>query len=272
MRIAIMIAVAAGFCRSQTRFEVASLKPSPTPPTHMAYVMNDSTVDLGTISLKILIQVAYRMEPYQVSAPDWMVTTRFDILAKLPAQANKTQIPEMLQALLAERFGLLVHREAKEQQVYALVVGKDGPKLKDGAADNSHPDMAKFLDGRRLLSKIDTEDGFWTMTQLDEHRFFDAPRMTMPELAHTLKDYVDDPVVDMTGLTGAYQVSLEVPTVRQMRAVRNASAATAGVASDPDGGVSVFASVQKLGLVLEHRKAPVEHLVVDHAEKVPTEN
>jgi uncharacterized protein (TIGR03435 family) len=272
MRIAIIMAVAAGLCQAQTGFEVASVKPSPTPPTHRAFTMNDSAVDLGAIPLKILIQIAYRMEPYQVTAPDWIATTQFDILAKLPAGAHKTQIPEMLQALLVERFGLVAHRESKEQQVYALIAGKDGPKLKEGAADNSHPDMAKFLEGRRLLSKINTEDGFWTMTQLDEHRFFDAPRMTMPELARTLKDYVDDPVIDMTGLTGAYQVSLEVPTVRQMRAAQNPSPATAGVASDPDGGVSVFASVQKLGLVLEHRKAPVEHLVVDHAEKVPMEN
>lgn len=272
MRIAIIMAVAAGLCQAQTRFEVASVKLSPMPPTHMAYTMNDSTVDFGALSLKFLIQTAYRMEPYQIVSPDWMATTRFDILAKLPAGANKTQIPEMLQALLAERFGLTVHRESKEQQVYALVVGRDGPKLKDGAANNSHPDLAKFLEGRRLLSKIDTEDGFWTMTQIDEHRFFDAPRMTMPELARTLKDYFDDPVVDLTGLTGAYRVSLEVPTVRQMRAAQNASATAAGVASDPDGGISVFASVQKLGLALEHRKAPVEHLVVDHAEKAPTEN
>lgn len=272
MRIVIIIAVAAGLCQPQTRFEVASVKPSPTPPTHRAYTMSDSTVDLGAISLKILIQIAYRMDPYQVSAPDWMATTRFDILAKPQASANKAQIPEMLQALLVERFGLVAHRDSREQQVYALIAGKDGPKLKEGAADNRHPDMAKFLEGRRLLSKMNTEDGFWTITQLDEHRFFDAPRMTMPKLARTLKDYVDDPVVDMTRLTGGYQVSLEVPSGRQMRAAQNASAATAGAASDPDGGVSVFASVQKLGLALEHRKAPVEHLVVDHAEKVPTEN
>jgi uncharacterized protein (TIGR03435 family) len=266
------MAVVAGLCESQTRFEVASVKPSPTPPTHRAYTMNDSTVDLGAIPLKILIQIAYRMEPYQVSAPDWMSTTQFDILAKLPTGASKTQIPQMLQALLTDRFGLEAHRETKEQQIYALVVAKDGPKLKEGAADNSHPDMTKFLEGRRLLSKINTQDGFWTMTQLDEHRIFDARRMTMSELARTLKDYVDDPVVDTTGLTGAYQVSLEVPTVRPMRAAQNASPAAAGVASDPDGGVSIFASVQKLGLALEHRKAPVEQLVVDHAEKIPKED
>ncbi len=152
-----------------------------------------------------------------------MATTRFDILAKLPDGANKTQIPEMLQALLADRFGLAVHREAKEQQVYALAVGKDGPKLKDGAADNSHPDMAAFLTGRRLLSKVITDDGFWTVTQVEGRRIFDAPRITMSELARMLGDYVEEPVIDMTGLSGSYQVSdLEIPlSVRQACAAQN---------------------------------------------------
>jgi uncharacterized protein (TIGR03435 family) len=162
MQIAIIMAAIAGLCQSQTRSEVASVKPSRMPPTHMAYVMNDSTVDLGAISLKVLTQIAYRMEPYQVTALDWTATTRFNILAKLPAGANKTQIPEMLQAVLAERFGLVVHRESKEQQVYALVVGKDGPKLKEGAADNQREDMAAFMNGRKILTRQNTEDGFWT--------------------------------------------------------------------------------------------------------------
>ena len=179
MQIVIMMAVAAGLCQSQTRFEVASVKPSPTPPTHRAYTMNDSTVDLGAISLKILVQTAYRMEPYQVTAPEWMETTRFDILAKPPAGTNKTQIPEMLQALLTERLGLVAHLESKEQEVYALAVGKDGPKLKEGAADNSHPDMAVFMNGRRILTKQNTEDGFWTVSLYNGRKVFDAPRITM---------------------------------------------------------------------------------------------
>lgn len=268
MRIAFIMAVAAGLCQSQTRFEVASVKPSPTPPTHFAYTMNDNTVDLGAISLKILLQIAYRMEPYQITAPDWMAATRFDVLAKMPSGANKTQIPEMLQALLAERFMMATHREAREQQVYALATGKNGPALKEGASDNSHPDMAKFMAGRRLLSKISTDDGFWTITQVDGRRMFDAPRITMPELARTLMPYAEgEPVIDVTGLKGVYQVSLEVPMP-----TRDGPAGPAGMAPDPLGGVSIFSSVQKLGLALEHRKMPVEHLVVDRAEKVPTEN
>lgn len=267
-----MMAVVAGFCQSQTRFEVASVKPSPTPPTHRAYTMNDSTVDLGAISLKILIQIAYRMEPYQVSAPDWMATTQFDILAKLAAGTNKTQIPEMLQTLLAERFGLVVHRKTEEQQVYALVVGKDGPQLKDGAEDNRHPDTAPFWNGRRILSKQETEDGFWSVSLLNGRRVFDAPRITMPELARMLMPYVDDPVIDMTGLKGVWQVAnLEVPREVRLGAMLARNGGPTPAPPDPEG-VSIFTSVQKLGLALEHRKMPVEHLVVDHAEKVPTEN
>jgi uncharacterized protein (TIGR03435 family) len=271
MRIAIVMAVAAGFCQSQTRFEVASVKPSPVPPTHMAYTTNDSTADLGALSLKFPIQTAYRMEPYQVSAPHWIATTRFEILAKLPADANKTQIPEMLQALLLERFGWSVHRESKEQQVYALVVGKDGPKLKDGAADNQRADMAAFMNGRRIVNRYITEDGFWSVSLFNGRKVFDAQRITMPELARTLMPYVEDPVVDMTGLKGVWQVAdLEVPREAGLPA-KLASMGISVPAADPDG-VSIFTSVQKLGLALEHRNAPVEHVVVDRAEKVPTEN
>lgn len=77
-------------------------------------------------------------------------------------------------------------------------------------------------------------------------------------------------MIDMTELKGAYQVSLEVPL--EARAARVAVRNAAGTTIDPEGGVSIFASVQKLGLALEHRKATVEHLVVDHTEKVPTDN
>ena len=275
MRILILIVAAMRLAGAQ--FEVASVKPSAIPPTHLAYVMSDTRVDLGFISLKFLIQTAYRVEAYQVSGPEWMATSRFDVLAKLPDGATKEQIPEMLQSLLADRFGLVLHKEPREQQVYALLIEKDGPKLKEGAADNSHPDLS-FLNGRRLLTKMNTEDGgFWTISQLNGPRIFDASRITLPELARTLTAYVDIPVVDMTGLKGAYQVSLEVPLEIRAAALRMAALTSTGAIAPGDTpettwGASIFKSVQKLGLTLEKRKAPVETLVIDHAEKVPTEN
>ena len=121
-----MIGIAlAGLCAAQ-QFEVASVKPSGTPP-HLVYAIDSSRVDIGFTPLKSLIVLAYRVQAYQVDGPDWLASARFDLLAKLPAGATKEQVPEMLRALLAERFRLVAHHENKEQQVYALLPGKDGP-------------------------------------------------------------------------------------------------------------------------------------------------
>ena len=83
--------------------------------------------------LKNLIQSAYRVKSYQVSGPAWLDSERFEIIAKLPEGASQEQVPEMLQKLLQERFGLKLHRETKELPIYALVVGKNGPKLEEVA-------------------------------------------------------------------------------------------------------------------------------------------
>jgi uncharacterized protein (TIGR03435 family) len=274
MRVPVVIgifAIVASTAAAGPQFEVASVKPSAMPPVHIAYTMSDARVDIAPMGLKYLIQLAYGVEAYQIDGPDWIATTRFDILAKLPAGSTKGQIPEMLQALLADRFGLVFHREPREQQIYALLVGKGGPKLKEAAADNTHSDDPAFRTGRRIMTKYDTEDGFWSVSLVDGRRVFDAPRITMTELARMLMPFVEEPVVDLTGLKGAWQVvALEVP--QEVRFAAMLPPRPAGTASDPDGGVSLFSSVQKLGLSLEKRKAPVEHLIVDHAERTPKEN
>ena len=82
------------------------------------------------MSLYGLILTAYRLEDYQLTGPDWMIMDTFDILANMPESATKEQLPEFLQAMLAERFGLVVRRESKEQSIYALTVGKGGPSLR----------------------------------------------------------------------------------------------------------------------------------------------
>ena len=128
-------------------FEVASIKPAAplnrgqifSGQAHAGMKVDAARVDIGSMSLADLIRVAYRVKPYQISGPDWMASERFDVLAKLPEGASSGQVPEMLQALLAERFKLAVHRESKEHAVYALVVGKNGPKLKESPPDADAP-------------------------------------------------------------------------------------------------------------------------------------
>lgn len=278
MRIAIIIFVAIGVCQAQTppahglQFEVASVKPSPTPPA-MKYAVDDTRAELRGMSLKALITAAFGVESYQITAPDWTSTALFDISAKLPDGTNKNQFPQMLLTLLTDRFGLAAHHEAKEQQVYALLPAAEGPRLSPAAADNND---RTFVTGRAILSKIMTPegDGFWSVSALNGRNVFDAERITMPELATSIKQYVDDPVIDMTGLQGYWQVRIDVPrnTARRQAvfAASSAGAPSDGLAA-PEG-VSIFSSLQKLGLLLEHRKASVDHIVVDHVEKTPTEN
>ena len=125
-------------------FEVASIRPA--APLDMAKIM--AAVQAGQspkigpqvgaeraeytyMALRDLIALAYGVKPYQISGPDWLANQRFDIVAKLPAGASKDDAPAMLQALLADRFGLVIHRSSAEHPVLALLVGKGGPKLRE---------------------------------------------------------------------------------------------------------------------------------------------
>ena len=122
-------------------FNVASIKPSePITPAmvqagriHAGMRIDGARVDIGNFTLLQLITKAYDVKTYQVQGPSWMtpMAQRFDIVANLPAGATKEQVPQMLQALLAERFKLVIHRDTKEHNVYALVVAKGGAKIKE---------------------------------------------------------------------------------------------------------------------------------------------
>ena len=131
-------------------FEVANITPAAQPSPelfrsgkiHIGMTSDATRVDIGGMPLTTAIQQAFRVKPFQVAAPDWARESRWDILAKIPEGGSQEQIPEMLQALLADRFKLVIHHEQREQPVYELVVGKGGPKLEaseagDEAAGNA---------------------------------------------------------------------------------------------------------------------------------------
>jgi uncharacterized protein (TIGR03435 family) len=126
-------------------FEVASIKPAP-PPTGMGLRImmrgGPGTPDPGQItysnvSLKNVLMNAYAVKGYQINGPKWLDSERFDIVAKIPKGATKEQFQVMLQNLLAERFKLTLHHETKELPMYALVVGKGGPKMKETVDDTA---------------------------------------------------------------------------------------------------------------------------------------
>ena len=300
--------LAAGSLLGQTpAFEVASIKPSePITPAmvasgklHAGMKIDGKRVDIGNFGLMQLICKAYDVKNYQVSGPSWLQTVglagqRFDIVANLPEGATKEQIPQMLQALLAERFKLAIHRDSKDQAVYAMVVAKGGLKIQESGAPAAAPDAEApnpAVTGSNSVSINQTKGGAvvsdgagkqqkMTPSPDGKSMRLEMSGFTMAEFAEGLTPLVDHPIVDMTGLTGKYQATLDISMQDLMNAARAAGAAVPAASADPshpadaasDPGGSIFTSIQSLGLKLEARKSPMSFIVVDHVEKMPTEN
>ncbi|MGA3189216.1 MAG: TIGR03435 family protein [Bryobacteraceae bacterium] len=294
-------------------FEVASIKPSgPLDPVaiqsgkmRIGMKVDGAICDIGAFSLKDLIRTAYEVKDFQISGPDWlgsaMNAQRFNIQATMPEGATEKQVPQMLQALLAERFKLVIHRETKDHAVYALIVGKGGPKLKESEPDPAAPEVPEepkkgetvmgqgssqvrisgSMEGGKGITIKGGPQGQMHMTMADGKMHMEAAKMTMSAFADMLTPFVDRPVVDMTELKGNYQVALDLSMDDLKNVARAAGmgmAASGGDggkaltdASDPSGS-SIFVSVQQLGLKLDARKAPLLLIVIDHLEKAPTEN
>src|ERR1700683_2496049 len=116
------------------QFEVASLRPSaPTPDGQVSVGVHidGSQVRVVSLSLRDYLAIAYRTKGNMISGPDWTGSERFDISATIPAGGTTAQLPEMFQALLADRFQVKLHKDKKEFPVYALLVGKGPLKLKE---------------------------------------------------------------------------------------------------------------------------------------------
>jgi uncharacterized protein (TIGR03435 family) len=214
----------------------------------------------------------------------------------------------MLQALLADRFKLVLHRDNTEHAVYALVVAKGGPKLKDAVPDadpaaapaeppkgaitigsgESQMQISGSPQGGQGMVISSAQTGKMHITMSPEGTMqLAVEKMNMAAFADALSQFVDRPVIDMTGLKGNYQVALNL-TMADLMTVARASgfsmpgmasipamtgaARPADAASDPSASSSIFTAVQQLGLKLDPQKQPIERLVIDHLEKMPTEN
>jgi uncharacterized protein (TIGR03435 family) len=183
----------------------------------------------------------------------------------------------MLQSLLAERFHVKVHKDSKEFPVYALVVDKGGSKLKESPVEEGEVKGADVTaSGGPQGVTISLGNGsFFTFAD----NKLEGKKLDMPRFAETLARFTDRPVVDMTGLKGNYDFSLKV-SEEDYNAMRIRSAITAGVVLPPQAmrllelssGDSLHSAMLALGLRLEARKAPLEVVVVDSADKTPTEN
>ncbi|MBZ5610483.1 MAG: TIGR03435 family protein [Acidobacteriia bacterium] len=273
----------AAFSQAPPEFEVASIKPSVPPGAERVNVgmrIDGAQVHCTYFALKDYIAMAYGVPDYQVSGPDWMASQRFDITAKLPEGGGRAQIPEMMATLLAERFQLKIHRETKDFPVYAIVVGKGELKLKESAAVSDpaagRGNISLAASGGRGGVAVNLGNG--SSFAVGDNRF-EATRLTMASFAESIRRFLDRPVLDMTGLTKAYDFTLTF-SPEDYNAMLIRSALSAGVVLPPQAlkaldygsGDSLIAAVETLGLKLDRRKAPLDLVVVDHMEKSPTEN
>ena len=249
-------------------FEVASVKPSDPDPANSFFIgmsADRAMVTYSDITLKDCIRAAYRVRDFQVVGPDWISRARYHISAKLPAGASPDRIPEMLQTLLAERFRLTLERDTKEQPVFALLVGKDGPKLK--------PSEAKTVSGAPTALGPDGKPRAPMMFRLRSSAVtVTAPSATLAAYAELLSRFTARPVMDMTGIEGQYAFNLMFQPERTP-AMPFAPAPGPGDAPDSSEPAPPLAdAVKQYGLRIESRKAPLVMLTVTHAERNPTEN
>jgi uncharacterized protein (TIGR03435 family) len=242
------------------QFEVASVKPA----APQGGIVRSTTggdpgrVAYANVSLMGILARAFGVKSYQISGPSWLVSERYDVVAKIPDGSPKDQVPLMLQQLLNERFKLATHRETRELAVYALLLGKDGPKLGDAQDPTAAANAGRGV----------PRDG----TALGSNGRLAATKISLTAFAEgVLSALAGRPVIDMTGIQGLYSFTMEY-SLADPTGMRSGSASDGGPAPDGAPAPTIFNSLQQLGLKLEARKTPVEMLIVDHAEKVPTEN
>jgi uncharacterized protein (TIGR03435 family) len=286
-------------------FEAASVKPAepPTPDGRgMIMIQGPSggpgTKDPGRIhypymNMKNILMNAYDVRNFQIVGPSWLDTERFDITATMPPNTTKEQFRVMLQNLLAERFKLTVHRDAKELPIYSLTVAKSGPKMKESAGGATPkddvdqpppplPSQPKIgADGFPILPPRPAGSPI-AMIMMNGRARLIAQQNTMQELADRLTSLTNRPVTDATALKAKYDFTLTfspegmngpmgpIPPPPPSGGVNGASGASMPEAETlPD----IFGAVQaQLGLKLEPKKGPVEMIVIDHIEKTPSEN
>jgi uncharacterized protein (TIGR03435 family) len=266
----------------KVQFEVASIRPTTpevaTGGAATAGLRIDGAQFRASMPLRGLVAVAYKTRPYQFEAPQWMSSQWYEIAATLPEGHTKVdEVLEMLRGILAERFHMKTHRETKDLPIYAIRVTKSGISAKEDPLDPAEGSVEAVTTGSEMSTVAKLPRGATLAIGGDK---VEAKKFTMRTLADQLTHFVDRPVVDQTGLAAdaAYDLTLEL-THEDFLATRVQSAIAAGMTPPPQAmtlleasGDSLHTALAKMGLKLEATKAPMEVLVIDSADKAPSEN
>ena len=244
------------------RFDVASVKPTLGSSAISTWSLLPSGRFVATNSkLRMLIFNAHGVTPDRLlGGPDWIGSDRFDILASAPAGTSESTMLTMLQTLLADRFKLVLRREARETAVYSLVIARN-----DGRSEKALLPVDCKTDSKAVVRKGDAPACSWLLIgqQGTGMVTYQSGGVNLDELAQTLTRRVGRPVINRTGLAGEFQ--FELSWLQDMQASPAAPAAA-------NGGPSLFTALQdQLGLKLESSRGPVEFLVIESVER-PTPN
>lgn len=269
---------------SPLRFEVASIKQTALPPGQVSISQKGDQYSASGVTLKRLVRIAHQLQDDQIfGGPQWFDTTRFDIVGKIDVTetanagvvpAGVTRVQLMLRSLLSDRFNLRIHREVRELPVYSLTLARKDGSFGRGLTRVTNPEC---VGGRRTNGAPPSGGALKAScgTSMSPGMLL-ANEITMPTLATALSNLtytgmsLGRPVVDSTGLSGAYNVELRfTPDVMP-------NLGPGGPPPDMPtidaNGPSLFTAVQEqLGLKLQSAKGPVEVLVVDGAQP-PTMN
>jgi uncharacterized protein (TIGR03435 family) len=277
-------------------FEAASVKvadPNPSPVTlpdgnvqpaiRGCRRPNPATLSCTSATLKQLLTEAYSVKPFQIEGPGWLDSDLFDVSAKGPAGTTWQQMPAMIQALLAERFHVVLHKDSRLSAGYELIVAKGGPKLNEvdkGEVAAYNAAEAAGAAPAALKRNAAPPMGVFTISMSSTGARRQRGKMTMGQLTSMLTNLLSRPVVDKTELKGTYDIDLAYladdsdSLQRQIRAQSPPSIAAGGApAASADTPIpTLIQSVQALGLKLDSKKVPLDVYVIESANKVPVAN
>jgi uncharacterized protein (TIGR03435 family) len=267
--------------RSPT-FEVASVKRVDGKPGDPGFKVTvrggPGTSDPGMViytNQNLLSMVYFAYNQYvDAATPAWIGTEHYNISAKIPPGTTLADFHLMLQNLLAERFHMVVHHETRDYDGYDLLVARGGPKMKKSSEEDSAaaelPAAEQLASGPLLSAGLDAK-GY---PQLLRAGIATAPiknsialhlmarAQTLSELIEVLQHFLGSPIVDKTGLSGRYDCTLDFLRLAPM----------AGMEEPNDLIPYIPLAVEALGLKMVSVKVPVDTLVVDSSERIPTEN
>jgi uncharacterized protein (TIGR03435 family) len=264
-------------------FEVVSIKASPANDGHFTRGCkggpgsNDPSLwQCTNTTIALLIMRAYQIKRYQLTAPDWTLTTNYEISAKVPPDTTQEQFREMIRHLLSDRFRVELHSSKKEMAAYDLVLARGGSKLKESIENRpNEPNEASSSRGGGGRGAAQDADGYpnipddcrgcMAINAAGKARYR-STRESLKMFADIIANQLGVPVIDKTGLTGRYDITLSW---------NSGGGIDTNTASDSaaDAGITIEAAVQEqLGLKLISAKEPIDILVLDKAQRVPSEN